>query len=46
LAKTGTTAERWAPLCTNVAIGGVSRERLYMTESAPSGVLVADIGEL
>lgn len=34
------------PSCTNVAIGGVSRDRLYITESASGTVLVADIGLL
>jgi gluconolactonase len=32
--------------CTNVAIGGASRDRLYITESATGTVLVADIGVL
>ncbi len=32
--------------CTNVAIGGGSRDRLYITESASGTVLVADIGVL
>jgi gluconolactonase len=32
--------------CTNVAIGGKSRDRLYITESATGSVLVADISEL
>jgi gluconolactonase len=32
--------------CTNVAIGGAARDRLYITESATGTVLVADIGEL
>jgi gluconolactonase len=32
--------------CTNVAIGGDNRDRLYITESATGSVLVADIGEL
>lgn len=32
--------------CTNVAIGGKSRDRLYITESATGSVLVADINEL
>lgn len=32
--------------CTNVAIGGKSNDRLYITESATGSVLVADIGEL
>jgi gluconolactonase len=34
------------PSCTNVAIGGANRDRLYITESATGTVLVADIGEL
>lgn len=34
------------PSCTNVAIGGVERDRLYITESATGSVLVADISEL
>jgi len=32
--------------CTNVAIGGANRDRLYITESASGSVLVADIGGL
>jgi len=32
--------------CTNVAIGGRNRDRLYITESATGSVLVADISEL
>jgi gluconolactonase len=32
--------------CTNVAIGGRSRDQLYITESVTGSVLVADIGEL
>ena len=32
--------------CTNVAIGGQNRERLYITESATGTVLVADISVL
>jgi gluconolactonase len=32
--------------CTNVAIGGANRDRLYITESVTGTVLVADIGEL
>jgi gluconolactonase len=32
--------------CTNVAIGGAKRDRLYITESATGTVLVADIGVL
>jgi len=32
--------------CTNVAIGGNNRDRLYITESASGTVLVADISEL
>lgn len=34
------------PTCTNVAIGGANRDRLYITESVSGTVLVADIGEL
>ena len=34
------------PSCTNVAIGGANRDRLYVTESMTGTVLVADIGEL
>ena len=34
------------PTCTKVAIGGPSRDRLYITESATGSVLVADISEL
>jgi len=34
------------PTCTNVAIGGANRDRLYITESATGSVLVADIGIL
>ncbi len=34
------------PSCTNVAIGGDRRDRLYITESATGTVLVADIGVL
>jgi gluconolactonase len=34
------------PSCTNVAIGGPNRDRLYVTESATGTVLVADIGVL
>jgi gluconolactonase len=34
------------PSCTNVAIGGINRDRLYVTESATGTVLVADIGVL
>ena len=34
------------PACTNVAIGGESRDRLYVTESATGTVLVAEIGGL
>jgi gluconolactonase len=34
------------PTCTNVAIGGNNRDRLYITESATGTVLVADIGAL
>jgi gluconolactonase len=32
--------------CTNVAIGGNNRDRLYITESTTGSVLVADISEL
>src|ERR1700743_3392243 len=32
--------------CTNVAIGGANRDRLYITESTSGTVLVADISEL
>jgi gluconolactonase len=32
--------------CTNVAIGGENRDRLYITESTSGSVLVADLGEL
>jgi gluconolactonase len=34
------------PSCTNVAIGGKDRDRLYITESATGTVLVADISVL
>jgi gluconolactonase len=34
------------PSCTNVAIGGANRDRLYITESVTGTVLVADISEL
>jgi gluconolactonase len=34
------------PSCTNVAIGGNNRDRLYVTESVTGTVLVADISEL
>ena len=34
------------PSCTNVAIGGANRDRLYITESGTGTVLVADIGVL
>ena len=34
------------PSCTNVAIGGNKRDRLYVTESVTGTVLVADIGVL
>jgi gluconolactonase len=34
------------PTCTNVAIGGANRDRLYITESSTGSVLVADIGIL
>src|SRR5665213_3783926 len=33
------------PTCTNVAIGGADRDRLYITESVTGTVLVADISE-
>jgi gluconolactonase len=32
--------------CTNVAIGGANKDRLYITESATGTVLVADISAL
>jgi gluconolactonase len=32
--------------CTNVAIGGADRDRLYITESSTGTVLVADISGL
>jgi gluconolactonase len=32
--------------CTNVAIGGEKRDRLYITESVTGTVLVADISVL
>jgi gluconolactonase len=32
--------------CTNVAIGGANRDRLYITESTTGSVLVADISKL
>jgi gluconolactonase len=32
--------------CTNVAIGGSNRDRIYITESASGAVLVADISSL
>jgi len=32
--------------CTNLAIGGPNRDRLYITESATGTVLVADLNEL
>jgi gluconolactonase len=35
-----------AASCTNVAIGGGNRDRLYITESVSGNVLVADIGVL
>jgi gluconolactonase len=35
-----------ASTCTNVAIGGANRDRLYITESTSGSVLVADISEL
>src|SRR6202045_1031926 len=34
------------PSCTNVAIGGKNRDRLYVTESVTGTVLVADISDL
>jgi gluconolactonase len=34
------------PTCTNVAIGGAKRDRLFITESVTGTVLVADIGVL
>jgi gluconolactonase len=34
------------PTCTNVAIGGANRDRLYITESVTGSVLVADISIL
>lgn len=34
------------PSCTNVALGGADRDRLYITESASGTVLVADVGVL
>ncbi|TQF27266.1 gluconolactonase [Bradyrhizobium sp. UNPF46] len=34
------------PNCTNVAIGGANKDRLYVTESSTGSVLVADIGGL
>jgi gluconolactonase len=34
------------PSCTNVAIGGEKRDRLYITESVTGTVMVADIGNL
>jgi gluconolactonase len=34
------------PSCTNVAIGGANRDRLYITESVTGTVMVADIGNL
>jgi gluconolactonase len=34
------------PSCTNVAIGGKNRGRLYVTESVTGTVLVADISVL
>jgi gluconolactonase len=34
------------PACTNVAIAGANRDRLYITESVTGTVLVADISEL
>ena len=32
------------PTCTNVAIGGANRDRLYVTESVTGTMLLADIG--
>jgi gluconolactonase len=32
--------------CTNVAIGGRNRDRLYITESATGTILVANLNEL
>jgi gluconolactonase len=34
------------PTCTNVAIGGNNKDRLYITESATGSILVADISGL
>ena len=34
------------PSCTNVAIGGAKKDRLYITESGTGSVLVADISAL
>jgi gluconolactonase len=34
------------PSCTNVAIGGANRDRLYITESVTGTVLMADFGVL
>jgi gluconolactonase len=34
------------PTCTNVAIGGKNRDRLFITESATGSILVADISGL
>ena len=34
------------PTCTNVAIGGNNKDRLYITESASGSILVADISVL
>jgi gluconolactonase len=34
------------PNCTNVAIGGANKDRLYITESGTGSVLVADISGL
>jgi hypothetical protein len=34
------------PNCTNVAIGGVKKDRPYITDCASGSVLVADIGVL
>lgn len=35
-----------SPACTNVAIGGKNKDRLYITESISGTVMVADIGGL
>ena len=34
------------PTCTNIAIGGANRDRLYVTESVTGTVLVADLSVL